>query len=74
VQRLKYPLGIPTLILTSCLPPTKTTDKDKAEAILAAWTLQAHLELQPGLCRAGVRQVSCCCQCNTWFDQLIDLG
>jgi hypothetical protein len=37
---------------------TKTRDKRQAEAILAAWALQAHLERQPDLCRARVRRVS----------------
>jgi len=37
---------------------TKTKDKGQAEAILAGWALQAHLEGQPGLCQARVRRVS----------------
>jgi len=34
---------------------TKARDKKQAEAILAGWALQAHLERQPGLCQARVR-------------------
>lgn len=37
---------------------TKTRDKRRAEAILASWALQAHLERQPGLCQARIRRVS----------------
>ena len=37
---------------------TKARDKKQAEAILAGWALQAHLERQPGLCQARVRRVS----------------
>ena len=35
-----------------------TRDKRQAEAILARWALQAHLEGQPGFCQARVRRVS----------------
>ena len=36
---------------------TKTREKKHAEAVLAGWALQAHLERQPGICQARVRRV-----------------
>jgi hypothetical protein len=36
----------------------KTRDERQAEAILAGWALQAHLERQPGVCQARIRRVS----------------
>ena len=33
---------------------TKARDRKQAEAILADWALQAHLERQPGLCQIGL--------------------